>query len=130
MSIESIVFFFILLFLSLLALAIRWLHERIRREIAYRGLKDLFGPDEETPEEPSPEKKPERKKPEPTRISQKPMPPIETPGGPISRKRRTLRSLPRLRTPADLRNGIILMTILGPCRALEHQREDYSTPGH
>jgi Na+-transporting methylmalonyl-CoA/oxaloacetate decarboxylase gamma subunit len=125
MSIESIVFFFVLLFLSLLALAIRWLNERIRRQIAYRDLKDLFGPGEDTPEEPAPEKKSE-----PTRISEKPMPPIETPGAPASRKRRPLQRLPRLRTPADLRNGIILMTILGPCRALEHQREDSSTLHH
>jgi hypothetical protein len=89
MSIEAFVSFTIFLVLALFALAVRWLNERIRRDIALSDLKDLFLPSDDAREQ------------------------QDTP------KRRTASRL-RLGNKADLRQGIIIMTVLGPCRALEH----------
>ena len=112
---ESVVFFFVLLFLSLLAFAIRWLNERIRREIAFRDLKDLFSPSGDSPEPPA------RKAPETTRIVGTKSPrSLLTSGAPVSLERRLARSRLRLRNRTELRQGIVIMTVLGPCRALEH----------
>lgn len=117
MSIEALASFIVFLFLSLLALAIRWLNERIRRDIALRDLKDLFLPSDDsrvqpdrktggtTPTAPSKLKQP-RQEFRPT----------------TSPKRRTASRL-RIHNSADLRQGIIIMTVLGPCRALEHPDE-------
>jgi hypothetical protein len=121
MSIESIILFFVLLFLSLLGLGIRWLHEKIRRDIAHRDLKDLFPPAGDAREQPG------REQPEPTRMAHKPVPPVLTSRiSAPSERRRTVR-VPRLRNRADLRHGIIIMTVLGPCRALETQHEDHTS---
>lgn len=114
MSLEAFISFAIFLILSLIALAIRWLNERIRRDIALRDLKDLFLPDDDSANQGAPET------PDITNLSpssqKKPIQkfrPTTTP------KRRTASRL-RLRNKADLRQGIIIMTVLGPCRALEH----------
>jgi Na+-transporting methylmalonyl-CoA/oxaloacetate decarboxylase gamma subunit len=114
MSIEALVSFIVFLFLALLALAIRWLNERIRRDIALRDLKDLFLPTDDSREQR------DREAPDTTRTSpSKPKQPIQKFRPTISPKRRTASRL-RLRNRADLRQGIIIMTVLGPCRALEH----------
>ena len=114
MSMESLVFFAVLLFLSGLALAIRWLNERIRRDIAFRDLKDLFLPADDS------RKQRDREAPATTRTSpSKPKQPIQEFRPTISPKRRTGSRL-RLRNRADLRQGMIIMTVLGPCRALKH----------
>jgi hypothetical protein len=47
MSIEAFVSFTIFLVLALFALAVRWLNERIRRDIALSDLKDLFLPSDD-----------------------------------------------------------------------------------
>jgi hypothetical protein len=114
MSIEALVLFAVLLFLSLIGLAIRWLNERIRRDIAFKDLKDLFLSDDDSREQP------DRQAPDTTRTSpSKPKHPIQEFRPTTSPKRRTASRL-RLRNKADLRQGIIIMTVLGPCRALQH----------
>lgn len=113
MSIESLALFAVLLFLSLIGLAIRWLNERIRRDIAFKDLKDLFLADDDS------RKQRDRKAPETTRTSpSKPKQLIQEFRPTTSPKRRTASHL-RLRNRADLRQGMIIMTVLGPCRALE-----------
>ncbi|GJL68735.1 MAG: hypothetical protein NPIRA06_13700 [Nitrospirales bacterium] len=114
MSIESLVFFAVLLFLSGLALAIRWLNERIRRDIAFKNLKDLFLPSNNAHDQGAPEAA------DNTKTSQtKPQQPVLPFRPTTSPKRRTASQL-RLRNRADLRQGIVIMTVLGPCRALQH----------
>lgn len=117
MSIESLVLFAVLLFLSLIGLAIRWLNERIRRDIAFKDLKDLFLADDDS------RKQRDREAPATTKTSpSKPKQPIQEFRPTISPKRRTGSRL-RLRNKADLRQGIIIMTVLGPCRALERPED-------
>lgn len=114
MSIEALVSFIVFLFLALVALAIRWLNERIRRDIALRDLKDLFLPSHDS------RKQPDREAPDATKASAlKPQQPKQTFRPTMAPKRRTASRL-RLRNKADLRQGIIIMTVLGPCRALQH----------
>ena len=111
---ESLIFFIVLLFLSLLALAIRWLNEKMRREIALRDLKDLFLPTDDSQEQR------EREPPDTTKpFPSKPKQLIQQFIPSTSPKRRTASRL-RLRNRAELRQGMIIMTVLGPCRALEH----------
>lgn len=110
MSIEALVSFIVFLFLSLLVLAIRWLNEKLRGEIS---LRDLFPSDDsraqredgvtETTRTSSSKQKQTRQKSRPT------PPPERRAGNHI-----------RLRNKAELRQGIIIMTVLGPCRALQH----------
>lgn len=114
MSMESLIFFAVLLFLSGLALAIRWLNERIRRDIAFKNLKDLFLPSNDAHDQG------DRKAADATKtFPTKPKQPVQQFRPTTSPKRRTASQL-RLRSRADLRQGIVIMTILGPCRALEH----------
>lgn len=113
MNIEALVSLLVFLFLSLLALAIRWLNERIRRDIALRDLKDLFLPSDDAVE------RADREAPSPTHTpSSKPKTHIQDFEPVLSPKLRTAGQL-RLHNRADLRQGIIIMTVLGPCRALE-----------
>ena len=114
MSIEAFVSFTIFLVLALFALAVRWLNERIRRDIAFSDLKDLFLPSDDAREQQ------ERgvTKTRTTSLS-KPKRPIATFSPTTTTKRRAVSRL-RLGNKADLRQGIIIMTVLGPCRALEH----------
>ncbi len=117
MSIEALVSFIVFLFLSLLALAVRWLNERIRRDIALRDLKDLFLPSDDSRVQP--DRETGRTTPtapsKPKQLRQEFRPTT-------SPKRRTASRL-RIHNRADLRQGIIIMTVLGPCRALEHPDE-------
>jgi hypothetical protein len=110
MSIEALVTFTIFLFLSLLVMAIRWLNEKLKGEIS---LRDLFPSDDsraqredgvtETTRTSSSKQKQTRQKSRPT---------------PLPERRAGSRL--RLRNKSDLRQGIIIMTVLGPCRALQH----------
>jgi hypothetical protein len=50
----------------------------------------------------------------PPGASARPSPPL-----PVETRRRSPR--PRLGGPSDLRRAIVLMAVLGPCRALEHE---------
>jgi len=114
MSIETFVSFTIFLVLALFALAVRWLNERIRRNIALSDLKDLFLPSDEAGEQQ------ERLVIETSTTSpSKPKQPISTFRPTTTPKRRRAGRL-RLRNKADLRQGMIIMTVLGPCRALQH----------
>lgn len=110
MSIEALVSFTVFLFLSLLVLAIRWLNEKLRGDIS---LRDLFPSDDSRPQReggvtetlrtsPSKQKQPRQK------------------SGPTIPPERRAGSHLRLHNKADLRQGIIIMTVLGPCRALQH----------
>ena len=112
MNIEPFVYLTIFLFLTLLTLAARWLNQKIREEI---NLRDLFGPSEkpgelldlEAPEAPTPSRK------EPISTLSRSMSP---------HKRRSSLKI-SLHNKNDLRQGIVLMTVLGPCRALEHEQD-------
>jgi len=114
MNIEALVSFTIFLFLAVIALAVRWLNERIRRDIALRDLKDLFLPSDDSREQQDREAS-DTTKTSPSKLK----PPIQKFIPTTSPKRRTASQL-RLRNKADIRQGIIIMTVLGPCRALEH----------
>lgn len=120
MNIESLVLFAVLLFLSLLALGIRWLNEKIKRDIALKDLKDLFLPSDE------PQAPPGRVPPQPTRMAHKPIPPILPPKSTSPLHGRGAWRRLRVHNRSDLRQGIIIMTVLGPCRALETTRDDRS----
>lgn len=113
MSIEALVSFIVFLFLSLLVLAIRWLNEKLRGEIS---LRDLFPSDDSRPQREDGEIETSRTSPseqKQPRQQSRPTPPPERRAG----------SYFRLRNKADLRQGIIIMTVLGRCRALEHPDE-------
>jgi hypothetical protein len=117
MSIEAFVSFTVFLVLALFALAVRWLNERLRRDIAFSDLKDLFLPSDDAREQQ------ERGAPETRTTSpSKPKQPVQTFKPTATSKRRTAGRL-RLRNKADLRQGIIIMTVLGPCRALERPED-------
>jgi hypothetical protein len=114
MSIEALVSFIVFLFLSFVALVIRWLNEKIRRDIALTDLKDLFLPSDDSREQP------DREAPDTTRTSlSKHKQPIQKFRPTTSPKRRTASRL-QLRNRAELRQGIVIMTVIGPCRALQH----------
>ncbi len=117
MSNESLMFLIVLLFLSLLALAVRWFNEKIRRDIALSDLKDLFLPSDDAREQQERGATETR-----TTSPSKPKQPIPTFKPTTTSKRRTASRL-RLGNKADLRQGIIIMTVLGPCRAMENPEE-------
>ena len=110
MNIEPFVYLTVFLFLALLTYFVRWLNEKIQAEI---NLKDLFGPSEkpdelldfETPEAPTPSREG----------------PVSTLSRSTSSRKRRARLKISLHNKRDLRQGIVLMTVLGPCRALEPQ---------
>ena len=111
---DSLIFFAVLLFLSGLALAIRWLNERIRRDIAFKDLTDLFRPSDDSPEQQA------REASDTTKVfPSKPKQPIQE-FRPTTSPKRWTAGQPPLGNKAGLRRGIIIMTVLGPCRALEH----------
>lgn len=114
MSIEALMFLIVFLFLSLLVLAVRWFNENIRRDIVLSGLKDLFLPSDDAREQQEGGVSEIR-----TISPSKPKQALPTFRPTTTPKRRTASRL-RLRNKADLRQGIITMTVLGPCRALEH----------
>lgn len=118
MNIESLVLFAVLLFLSLLALGIRWLNEKIQRDIALKELKDLFLPSDEPQAPPGP------MSPQPR--SQKITPPTLQPRAKSTVQGRGAWRRLRVHNRSDLRQGIIIMTVLGPCRALETTKDDRS----
>ncbi len=104
---EPFIYLVVFLFLTGLLAFMRWLNERLREEI---NLKDLFKQEEaprtrHPPTQPKPVLLPTRER--------APSPP---------RRERPLRGsalLSALHRKENLRQGIILMTILGPCRALD-----------
>jgi len=114
MNIEALMFLIVFLFLSLLALAVRWFNEKIRRDIALSDLKDLFLPSDDVREQQEHDASETR-----TTSPSTPKQALPTFRSTTTPKRRTAGRL-RFRNKADLRQGIIIMTVLGPCRALEH----------
>ena len=108
MSLEPFVYLTVFLLLALLTAFGLWLNEKVREEI---NLRDLFEPPEapaegrdlKTAETPAPAR--------PQAIA-----PSSRPPGSRNRRRLLYRAL---HNKKDLRQGIILMTVLGPCRALE-----------
>ena len=108
MSIEPFVYLAVFLFLALLTVFGRWLNEKIREEI---NLRDLFSPTEPA-EEPQGLRTSDTLPPSSQEAIPRPLRPL----GPRHRRALLKRSLHNTR---DLRQGIVLMTVLGPCRALE-----------
>lgn len=107
MPLEPFVYLTVFLLLTGLFLFSRWLNEKLQKEI---DLRDLFRPSEEAhaPETVTP---PGESRREPGPIPSRP---------PGRRERRRRVKLP-LHSKSDLRQGILLMTILGPCRALDSE---------
>lgn len=108
MSLEPFVYLFVFLLLGALVLLGRWLNEKVREDI---NLRDLFPPSE-TSQEPQDRRRPEA--PTPSR-QEAHLPPAKAQGPRSSRMRLKM----ALHNKRDLRQGILLMTVLGPCRALE-----------
>jgi hypothetical protein len=104
MSLEPFVYLFVFLVLTALVLIGRWLNEKVREEI---NLRDLFSPSET----------PDRARPETPTFSRQEVriPPAERPRP----RNRRMRLKMALHNKRDLRQGIVLMTVLGPCRALD-----------
>ncbi|MGD9851713.1 MAG: hypothetical protein AB7T38_10620 [Nitrospirales bacterium] len=108
MSVEPFVYLAVFLLLALLTRFALWLNEKVREEI---NLRDLFvqteapaeGQDLKTAEAPTP-------------ASLQAIAPSSRLQGPRNRRRLLYRAL---HNKEDLRQGIVLMTVLGPCRALE-----------
>lgn len=107
MNLEPFAYLFVFLLLAFLTFFARWLSQKVQEEI---DMRDLFPPPESsgesrglrTPGAPTPSK-PEG---------------LPTPSRPrvLGTRRRLLTSLHNKR---NLRQGIVLMTVLGPCRALD-----------
>ena len=108
MSLEPFIYLFVLLLLTAMVLVGRWLNEQVREEINLRGLFES----EETPAE---GRELIAAEPPIPATSQAIAPSSRTPG-PSDRQMRLQMAL---HNKQDLRQGIILMTVLGPCRALE-----------
>lgn len=108
MSIEPFVYLAIFLFLSLLTFVARWLGEKVREEIK---LREIFGPSKEFREQ---EGLGTLEKTTTPQSRQKPISTLARSTSP--RKRRTPLKI-SLHNKRDLRQGIVLMTVLGPCRA-------------
>jgi len=108
MSLEPFIYLFVFLLLGALVLLGRLLHEKVREDI---NLRDLFSPSETSQE---PQDRRRREVPTPSRQEAKLSPPRTQ--GPRSPRMRLKKSL---HNKSDLRQGIMLMTVLGPCRALE-----------
>lgn len=117
MSLEPFVYLFVFLVLTALVLIGRWLNEKVREEI---NLRDLFSPSD------TPQPTPDRQGPgAPTPSRDKVhIPPAGQSG---ARSRRT-RLKTALHNKRDLRQGIVLMTVLGPCRALDSRSSPSFTP--
>ncbi|MDT7044081.1 hypothetical protein [Candidatus Nitronereus thalassa] len=114
MSVESIIFFLLALFVWGLSVAGRWLQEQMQKH-STDGVE--FEPIEWSPQ---PEFEEAPKVPPAEAASPLEEPPPRPPVTSQSQNVRTttLRRL-GLGSPQTLRQGIILMTVLGPCRALE-----------
>jgi hypothetical protein len=112
MSIEPFVYLTVFLFLTLLTFFARWLSEKAREEI---HLRNIFGPSEK-PGEPHVFETTQ----ETTKLRQEPISTLPRPTS--SRKLGTPLKI-SLHNKRGLRQGIVLMTVLGPCRALEPQQD-------
>jgi len=114
MNIEPFIYLTVFLFLTLLTFVARWLGEKVREEIK---LREILDPSKEFREQQG------LGTPEATITPQSRQKPISTLARSTSpRKRRTPLKI-SLHNKRDLRQGIMLITVLGPCRALEHQQD-------
>ena len=104
MSLEPFIYLFVFLLLTALIFIGRWLNEKVREDI---NLRDLFSPSET----------PDRARPETPTFSRQEVR-IPPAGRPRPRNRR-MRLKMALHNKRDLRQGIVLMTVLGPGRALD-----------
>ena len=108
MTLEPFIYLFVFLVLSFLTFFARWLSQRVQQEI---DMSDIV----RSPE--SPKASQALKAPGAQSPSKEVAPPtpmkLRAPG--ISRRSFTI----PLHHKRDLRQGIVLMTILGPCRALD-----------
>jgi hypothetical protein len=106
MNIEPFIYLTVFLFLALLTFFARWLNEKIQEEINRR---DIWGPSEK-PSDASALGAPQAT----TKLREEPISTLSRPTSPRKRRARLKISLHNKR---DLRQGIVLMTVLGPCRA-------------
>lgn len=113
MSIESILFFILALFVWGLSAAARWFQEQMNRH-STDGIE--FEPIDWS-SEPELEPVPKVQSLEAPILKKQPSRPIPERGS-LVRQQKTVNRF-GLDKPQTLRQGIILMTVLGPCRALE-----------
>ena len=106
MSIEPFIYLTVFLFLSLLTFVARWLGEKVREEMK---LREILGPSEK-PGEASVLGTPQAT----TKLREEPISTLSRPTSPRVRRARLKISL---HNKTDLRQGIVLMAVLGPCRA-------------
>ena len=106
MSIEPFIYLTVFLFLTLLTFFARWLNEKIQEEINRR---EILGSSEK-PGEASALGAPQAT----TKLREEPISTLSRPTSP--RKRRAVLKI-SLHNETDLRQGIVLMAVLGPCRA-------------
>jgi hypothetical protein len=116
MSVESIIFFLLALFVWGLSVAARWVQEQMQRHstdgIEFEPIEWFPQPEAaEVSRIPSLEELGPWEEPQP-----KSSPTVKA--SKIVRHKKTIRRL-GLGSPKTIRQGIILMTVLGPCRALE-----------
>jgi len=117
MSIESILFFILALFVWGLSAAARWFQEQVNRR-STDGLE--FEPIEWS-SEPELEPVPNVQTLEAPVLKKQPTRPMPDRGS-LVRHQKTVNRV-GLDKPETLRQGIILMTVLGPCRALESRKD-------
>ena len=111
MDMEPFAYLIIFLFLTLITFFARWLNEKIQEEIKRL---DILGSSKKS------KKQEDLETLETTATPQSRKKPISTTARRTTAPKRWIASRLDLRNKADLRQGIIMMTVLGPCRALEH----------
>lgn len=120
MSMESILFFILALFVWGLSAAARWFQEQVNRR-STDGLE--FEPIEWS-SDPELETVPNVQTLEAPVLKKQPSRPIPDRGSLVRQKKTGNRF--GLAKPQTLRQGIILMAVLGPCRALEPPKDSNS----
>ncbi len=117
MNVDSIIFFILVLFVWGLSVAARWFQEQMRKHstdgIEFEPIDWSSGPELETV--------PTVQAPETPVLQELPVHSISDQNGHV-RRNKVIRRF-GLGNRQTFRQGIILMTVLGPCRALEPSNE-------
>jgi len=120
MSVESIIFFLLALFVWGISVAARWFQEQMNSRstdgIEFEPIDWSSSSDFEAESQSAPLVQPE--------VHQRLRPLPSVPKNTVPRKELVKRF--GLDRPQTLRQGIILMTVLGPCRALEPSKDSRS----
>jgi len=115
MSVEPFLYLLLFLFIALLSFVVRWLRGEIEKSAAMEGESKAFGLFQESPAPLMPAV--ERHQPSERRIRKVSSLAPARPVGKVRKMKIHPRNL------QEMRRGIVLMTLLGPCRALEPPNE-------